>query len=124
MTTHIKKIMDEMLIFTILTRYFTDKNSERFYKQVKKLVCNGYKDILVDFTNVDSIDEKVTEVIYELHKLVVASGGSLKIFGVNPDVSDSILNNQFGCFIKMQVNEIIEDDMMDMLFHKQFSLVS
>lgn len=124
MTTHIKKIMDEMLIFTILTRYFTDKNSERFYKQVKKLVCKGYKDILVDFTNVDTIDKKVTEVLYELHKLVAASGGSLKVFGVNLEVADIMQNSQFGCFINMQVDEIIEDDMMDMLFHKQISLAS
>lgn len=124
MTTHIKKVMDEMLILTILSRYFSDKTSERFYKQVKKLVCKGYKDILVDFTNVDEVDSKVAEVFYELHKLVLASGGSLKVFGVSQDVADVIKETQFGCFINMQVNEIIEDDMMDILFHRKFSIAS
>lgn len=124
MTTHIKKVMDEMLILTILSRHFSDKSSERFYKQVKKLVCKGYKDILVDFTNVDEVDSKAAEVLYELHKLVIASNGSLKIFGVNLDVADVVKETQFGCFINMQVNEIIEDDMMDILFHRKFSLVS
>ncbi len=124
MTIHIKKIMDSMLILTVLSYYFTGKSSEQFYTQVKNLVGKGYNNILIDFTNVDKIDNKVIDILYELHKLLIASGGSMKVFGVNHDVSEMINKSQFGYLIPLQTNEIIDVDMMDMLFHKQVSFAS
>lgn len=122
MTMHIKKIMDGMIILTFLSRSFSENTSEYFYRQVKKLICKGYKEILVDLTNVYSMDKKVIDVLYELNKLVLASGGTIKLFGVNQEVADIIDNSQYGNVLKIQRNEVIEDDLLDFAFGRQISL--
>ena len=124
MTIHVKKIMESMLILTVLSYYFTGKSSEQFYTQVKNLVGRGYNNILIDFTNVDKIDNKVIDILYELHKLLIASGGSMKVFGVSQNVAEVIKSGQFGYLIPLQANEIIDVDMMDIMFHKQVSFAS
>lgn len=122
MTMHIKKIMDGMIILTFLSRSFSENASEYFYRQVKKLICKGYKDILVDLTNVYVMDNKVIDVLYELNKLVIASGGTIKLFGVNQEVADIIDNSQYGNVLRIQRNEVIEDDLFDLTFGRQISL--
>lgn len=119
MTLHIKKIMDGMLIFTILDYEFEDRASESFYSQVKSLVCKGYTDILIDFTNVKKTYKDVVEKLYEVHKLINACDGTMKIFGVNPDVAMIISESKFSSSLNFQVNEVIDEDILELYGRKQ-----
>lgn len=119
MTLHIKKIMDGMLIFTILDYELEDRVSESLYSQVKMLVRKGYTDILVDFTNVRRTYKDVVEKLYEVHKLISACDGSMKIFGVNPEVASTISESRFSSYLNFQVNEVIDVDIFELSGRKQ-----
>lgn len=119
MTLHIKKIMDGMLIFTILDYEFGDRSSESFYNQVKKLVRKGYINILVDFTNVKTTYKDVVEKVYEVHKLINACDGTMKIFGVSPEVASIISESKFSSYLNYQPNEVIDVDIFDLCGRSQ-----
>lgn len=124
MALHIKKIMDGMLIVTVLSDNFTEKISEYFYNQAKRLLCSGYNNILIDLTNVEKIDKSVIDRLYEVHKMLLASNGSMKLFGVNKEVSIIIAKSEVGSCLNVQLNEIMDIEFIDLLRFKQFTLAS
>lgn len=116
--------MEGMLIVTVLNYNFNEHTSSCFAKQIKKLIEKGYKDILVDLTNVNSIENPVIEKLHDVSKLLKSRGGNMKIFGVDPDVAGTIFNNKVGYLLNLQVNEVIDSDLADLLFYREISLAS
>jgi len=117
MSLHIKKIMDNMLIFTLLKQCLTEKDAENLYKQ-KKLLFKGYNSVLLDLTNVCDLESGSIEKLYEVHKLLVASGGNIKIFGVTPNIADAVFNSSLGNSLSLQLNEVIDTDYLDIPFRE------
>lgn len=124
MTLHIKKIMEGMLICTVLESQLDSRLADYAYKHIKRLVCKGFNNILLDMSNVKNMEDVVAEKLYELHKLMAVSGGSLQVFGVNQALTNTIEESKYGYMLNIQRNEVIEPDITDLLFDGGISLVS
>lgn len=124
MSLHIKKIMEGMLILTILSSKINDKSVKYLCCEIKKLARNGFITILVDMTNVNVLESSTIEKIYEVNSFIESLGGSLKFFGINESISNVLAQNELGKKLNLQSDELIETDMEDLLIYREVSLAS
>lgn len=124
MSLHIKKIMEGMLILTILSSKINDKSVKYLSTEIRKLVRNGYLTILIDMTNVNTLESTTIEKLYEVNAFIEKLGGSLKFFGINESISKVLTQSESGKKLNLQTDELIETDMEDLLIYREVSLAS
>lgn len=113
-----------MLILTILSSKINDKSVKYLSTEIRKLVRNGYLTILIDMTNVNTLESTTIEKLYEVNAFIEKLGGSLKFFGINESISKVLTQSESGKKLNLQTDELIETDMEDLLIYREVSLAS
>lgn len=81
------KTLDDIAVFSLTGKMMGDKLTPNLYDEAKSLIGRGFKNIIIDLRQIEFINSIGLGVIIACRTSTIKTGGSLKLIGINDNIS-------------------------------------